>query len=104
MSTAYRIPLTPEAQLFSISLNGKAYAMRLLWNGYANVWQLDISDNLTGVAILSNLLVVAGTDLLEQYSYLDFGGQLIAQTTNDLNAPPTYDNLGITGELYFVVP
>jgi hypothetical protein len=104
MSTTYRIPLTPEAQLFTISLNGKAYAMRLIWNSYANVWQLDISDSLTGIAILTSLLVVAGTDLLEQYSYLNFGGQLIAQTTNDLNVPPTYSNLGVTGELYFIVP
>ncbi len=44
-----------------------------------------------------------GSDLLAPYAYLNFGGKLVAQTTNDTNAVPTMANLGSSGNLYFVV-
>ena len=62
---------------------------------------LDIAD-INGAAILSGLPIITGTDLLEQFGYLNFGGQLIAQTDFAVDLPPTYENLGQTGHLYWV--
>jgi hypothetical protein len=46
---------------------------------------------------------VTGTDLFEPFAYLNFGGKLVAQTDHDSGAIPTYENLGNTSHVYFVV-
>lgn len=101
MSTTYEIPLTPEAQNFSISLAGVSYQLSLKWGTFANAWLLDIADA-DGAPVLSGIPLVANTDLLSPYAYMNFGGQIVALTDNALDVPPTYDNLGTTGHLYFV--
>jgi hypothetical protein len=45
---------------------------------------------------------VPGIDLLEQFGYLNFGGELRVETDFDKNAPPTSANLGSQSHLYFV--
>ena len=103
MSTVYEIPTSPEAQNFSISLAGVSYQMGLLWSTAMSLWLISIADA-NEAPILTDIPMVANTDLLAPYPYLNFGGQLIAQTDNSPETPPTYDNLGITGHLYFVTP
>lgn len=97
----YEIPLSPEAQKFDIVLAGVDYLISVYWGTRTNTWLIDIA-NAAGTPILTGIPLVANTDLLAPYPYLNFGGQLIAQTDNAPNVPPTYDNLGITGHLYFV--
>ncbi len=99
----YKIPLTPEAQTFSIALAGINYQFKLAWNSIANLWTLDIADA-NEVPIISGIPLVANTDLLEPYPYLGFNGRLIAQTDGAPNVAPTYENLGSLGQLYFVTP
>lgn len=99
----YGVPLTNEAQVFSMGLAGVDYQFRLYWNEESLIWILDILDSLS-VPILSGIPLVAGVDLLSQFSYLGLGGSLTAYTEGDLNAPPTYDNLGITGKVTFTTP
>jgi hypothetical protein len=41
---------------------------------------------------------------LQQYQYLGFGVALLVATDGDLDAVPTYDNLGQQSHLYFYVP
>jgi hypothetical protein len=53
---------------------------------------------------LSGVPIITGADLLAQYAYMNFGGQLRAQTDGNLTAVPTYENLGNAGHLYFVTP
>lgn len=105
MSTTYNIPLTPsQPQQFLITLNGVTYTFVLKFNLNANAWVLDISDS-QGNLIVGGIALVTGTDLLAQYSYLNFGGQLIASTPTDpLNLPATFDDLGVTSIVQFVVP
>lgn len=100
MST-FEIPLTPSPQRFNISLNGVEYQLTFMWNNVNGSWILDIADN-TGAVILSGVPLITGADLLAQYGYLNFGGQLRVTTDNSPNAVPTYANLGINGHLYFV--
>ncbi len=102
MATAYEIPLVANPQNFSIALGGVSYNLNVYWNVAGSVWCLDIADSLNN-KILSGIPLVTGTDLLAPYAYLNFGGKLIAQTDQDLTAPPTFDNLGTAGHLYFVV-
>lgn len=97
----YEIPLTPEAQLFQIKLAGVTYSLNLVWNNVANAWVLDIADE-NNIPILRGIPLVPGVDLLGPYPYLNFGGQLVAQTDNGVTIPPTYDNLGTTSHLLFV--
>ena len=103
MSQAFEIPLTPNAQKFQITLAGKTYNMVLSWNSFSQLWALDINDS-NNVSIVSSILLVANVDLLSPYGYLNFGGALVAQTDNNLDLPPTYENFGITSHLYFVIP
>jgi hypothetical protein len=100
--TAYLIPLQATNQRVNVTLAGVQYQLTVRWNDMNQAWQLDIADQ-QGSAILSGIPIVTGGDLLAPFQYLNFGGQLIAQTTNDLTAVPTMQNLGSTGNLYFVV-
>jgi hypothetical protein len=106
MST-YEVPLTSQSQTFSVSLAGKQYQMALTWRDAplqpGGGWFLDISDP-NANAILSGIPLVTGIDLLEQYAYLNFGGQLWVVTDGDPTAIPTFSNLGSSAHLYFVVP
>lgn len=100
--TAYLVPLKATNQRFTITLSGVPYQCTVRWNDMNQAWQLDIADQ-QGNAIRTGIPIVTGTDLLRPYRYLNFGGQLIAQTTNDVDAVPTLTNMGGTGNLFFVV-
>lgn len=73
----------------------------LNWNRAALCWVLDIYD-VNDVPILQGVPLVCGADLLEQFAYLGLEGQLLAQTDHATDTPPTYDNLGLAGHLYFL--
>lgn len=102
MSTIYKIPLTPEAQIFKITLSGTDYWLTLT---YANTteggWILDIADANQDPLVVG-IPLVTGADLLAQYAYLGFAGRLIVQTTFNPDAVPTYQNLGSEAFLYWV--
>lgn len=99
----FEIPLTAQSQTFRVELAKVTYNMALLWCNGSDSWTLDIADK-DGVPILRGLPLVADTDLLAPYPYLNFGGQLIASTDDLPGIAPTYENLGGAGKLYFVTP
>lgn len=99
MST-YEIPLTNDPQTMSVMLGDTDYGLTLLWGTETNCWLLHI-DNADGVRILSNIPLVCGTDLLDPFAYLKFGGSLYASTDGDTFAVPTFSNLGTLGRVYF---
>lgn len=101
MTTPYEIPLSPDAQNFSITLNNVDYNFSLQWNEPSAAWKIDIADS-NNVNILCGIPLITGVDLLEPYAYLNFGGQLIVQTDHDTDNVPTFDNLGINGHLYWI--
>lgn len=99
-TTAYLIPLQAANQILQISLAGVIYQLRVRWNSPNQAWTLDIASA-SGAPIISGIPIVTGQNLLAPYAYLNLGGQLIAQTTNDTAAVPTLANLGSTGNLFF---
>ena len=104
MSTQYEIPLTPDAQSFIIALAGVKYTLTLTWNNMSSTWNLDIGDAVNN-PIVTGVPLVTGADLLEQYGYLNFGGQLINTTdgVGDVDdVPATYYNLGKISHLLYV--
>lgn len=96
----YEIPLSPNSQSFQIAILGTMYNMRVMWNVAMSSWILDIADA-NNTPILNGIPLVTGTDLLAPYAYLNFGGTLTVFTDGDLDAVPTYSNLGINSHLYF---
>lgn len=102
MTTPYEIPLSAQPQTLQITLNSVVYTLTVRWNNVSGAWILDIGDS-NNNPILCGIPLVTGCDLLAQHAYLNFGGQLIAQSDDNLNAPPALTTLGTTGHLYFVV-
>jgi len=102
MSTPYKVPLTPgKPQRITVSLAGTLYELTVKWCAPASCWILDIATS-TGEPVVSGIPLITGVNLLAQYAYLGIGGALVAQTDSDAGAVPTFDNLGDTGNLYFV--
>jgi len=100
---SYKIPLTPEPQRFEIQLGKVTYSIGLEWCEPNLSWILNLY-NAQETPILQGIPLVTGVDLFEQYEYLGLGGGLYATTSGDPNAPPTFENLGTLGHLYFVTP
>lgn len=104
MSATYLIPLLPQPQRLAVQLAGVNYNLRTYWNGPVGCWNMDIADA-DDNPILGGIALVTGADLLEQFGYLDFGGQLVVyDTVGPADAVPGFSGLGTTGGLYFVTP
>ena len=100
--SVYEIPLSPQPQKFSVALAGVTYNMTVKWNDNRANWFLDIADD-SDQPIVGGIPLTTGNDLLAQYKYLGFGGQLQVQTDFDTSQIPSYDNLGVSSHLFFVV-
>lgn len=103
MSTISEIPLIAQPQRLSVTLSGESYQLLVTWNAVSECWLLRIADS-SGVVLVSSIPLVTGTDLLEQFEYLGLGGELQVQTDGDVDAIPTFTNLGIEGRLYWIAP
>lgn len=100
----YEIPLSARPQTFGIALAGRNYTLTVQWRDVAEAgWVLDIADT-DGAPLLRGIPLVTGADLLAQYEHMGFGGELIVQSDFDVDAIPTWENLGETSHLYFVTP
>ncbi len=99
--TVYTIPLNGAPQQFTIALGTTVYTLLLFWNAVQQGWFLNIGDN-NNNPIVSGIPLVTGADLLAQYEYLNFGGSLYVQTASDVDAIPTFTNLGTNSNLFFV--
>lgn len=98
--TFSEIPLGPSPRKLQITLASVSYQLVTRWCDPISTWVLNILDA-NGNDILDGIPLVTGLDLLDQFGYLLFGGELIAQTDNAKDSPPTLANLGSTGHLYF---
>jgi hypothetical protein len=107
MASVYEIPLLPIPQRFSISLSGVTYTLTFQFRnegrpGVDGSWVLDIGDNL-GNPMVCGIPLVTGVNLLEQYNYMGFGGELWVVSDGDRTVPPTFTNIGTSSRVYWVV-
>jgi len=98
----FLIPLTNQPQEFSISIENRELTIFQRWNEFCNSWMIDISDTISNTPLIAGVPLVAGVDLLEPFPNLGFKGVLIVYTDGDSNAIPTFENLGIGSNLYYV--
>ncbi|AFC85923.1 phage baseplate plug family protein [Frateuria aurantia] len=99
--TVYQIPLDAAGQTIQAMIGSVQYQLTVQWRKFSG-WVLDIAST-DGTALVSGIPLVTGVDLLGQYGYLGIGGSLLMATNADPDAVPTYENLGTTSNLYFVV-
>jgi hypothetical protein len=99
---AYEIPLDPQAQTLTLNGGGNSYNLRVTWCSAADCWILDILDG-NSAPIVQGIPLITGVNLLSQYEYLGIGGALVVQTDSDPAVVPTYELLGVTGHLFYVV-
>lgn len=102
MSTAFEIPTQPQNQQFTIMLSGLQYTLIVRWNKFSDAWSMDVLD-VSGNDLLLGAPLVTGTDLLAQFAYLGIGGQMIVQSDGETDSVPTFESLGSTGHLYYVM-
>lgn len=102
MST-FLIPLANLPQSFDIALAGINYTLTCRWNSADEAgWELDIADADSGESIVAGLPLTTGTDVLSGLEYLGINGQLTVFTDGDDMAVPTFTNLGVESNLYFL--
>lgn len=100
---AYEIPLTPgRNQTVSVVLLNATYRLTLQWREAAQTWFLDIADD-AGNPLVQGLALVLGSNLLHQHQHLGIGGGLVVIFDTGTDAP-TFDNLGQSAHLLFIVP
>ena len=98
----YEIPTINKNQQFTIVLNSVKYTFTIIWSAANNTWVIDIGDY-QNTPIISGIPMVANVDLLKPFEHLNFSGKLIAVTDSSPNTPPTSENLGTSGHLYWVI-
>lgn len=87
----------------AINTNNSGNQMSLAWNPQSSNWIANIADS-TGNPLVNGVPLVTGANLVEQFGHLGFSGQLRTATDNAGDVPPTFNNLGTTGHMYFVGP
>lgn len=104
MAAVQEFPLRPEAQRMTIALGEIEYQFRFGWaDSTEGGWFIDIADA-TGNALINGLPLTAGEDVLQQFAYLNIGGEIRIETDGNVLFEPTYDNLGSNGKVFFITP
>ncbi len=99
----FLVPLQNLPQNFEISLAGVNYTLVSKWNdSNEGGWVLDIFDAVTNLPIVANIPLITGTNCLDGLDYLGLNGELIVYTDGDETAVPTFENLGVESNLYFL--
>lgn len=94
------IPLSPDNQQFTITINGVNYSILTLWRDEAG-WVIDLLDS-SEVAIVTGIPLVTGTNLLGQFGFLHPGFGLVVVCDDPAQNYPTRDDLGIKSHLLVI--
>lgn len=104
MADAFQFPLRKGPQKFSVQLGANEYQVSLAYAAAPDGgWTLTIAD-LAGKTLLAGVMVTSGEDIMQQFAYLGIPGAIYAATDNDADIPPTFANLGVEGQLFYVSP
>jgi hypothetical protein len=100
----YLIPIQGSIpQTFQIPLAGGNYVLTFKWNNMLEGgWVMDLGDADTGDVLCGSIPLICGCNLLAGLEYLGIGGLFVVQTNGLPDAVPTFTNLGIDSNLYFL--
>lgn len=99
----FLIPLINGPQSFQIALAGVNYTLVVKWNDAPDAgWEFDLLDADTNTYLVAGQTLITGADCLSGLEYLGIGGLFIVYTNGNADAVPTFENLGIDSNLYFV--
>ncbi len=100
----FLIPLSNNPQTFQIALGGVNYILTVKWNQSADAgWEFDLTDADTNTPLIFGAPLITGANCLAGLEYLGIGGLFIVETDGNPDAVPTFENLGVNSNLYFVV-
>lgn len=101
--TTFLVPLTNIPQIFEIALAGVNYLLSCRWNDAPDAgWVMDLALGDTSEVLACNIPLITGADCLAGLGYLGIDGQLVVFTDGDDTAVPTFTNLGVEANLYFL--
>lgn len=102
MPNFFKIPLSPQPQRIKVRLGAVTYQLTLKYaNTVEGGWVMDIADE-NANPIINGIPLITGRNLLEPYPQFGFAGRMWVQTADDPDAVPTFDNLGVAANLYWV--
>lgn len=85
-----------------VDLGAKTYVFKTQWNVPMQCWILDIYDDLE-TPLVRGIPLITGTDLLQQFEYLEFGGMLLVWSTEGpWYVVPSFQSLGSNSNVYYV--
>lgn len=101
------IPLTGDPnQTFTVTISGETRNITLIltqsYNEQAGYWVLGINDQ-SNNPIISNIPMLCGQDLLEQYQYMDIGNLLVVNISDQAIEYPNANNIAGNFELVWVL-
>ncbi|KDA93341.1 phage baseplate plug family protein [Pantoea agglomerans] len=94
------IPLSPDNQQFTTTINGINYSILTLWRDEAG-WVIDLLNS-SSIAIVTGIPLVTGANLLEQFGFLRLGFGLVVVCDDPAQGYPTRDDLGLRSHLLAV--
>lgn len=91
-------------QRFRIDLSGVGYTLTFQYrDADEGGWVLDIGDP-ENIPLACGIPLVTGGDLLAQYAYLGFRGELWVRSDGNPETLPTFAGLGRTSHVYWIGP
>jgi|SRR5271165_2571107 len=102
VDTQFLIPLDNTPETFGITLGNIDYTITTQYNASDDGgWVMSIANATTGTVLASNIPLITGGDCLAGLEYLGIEGVMIVSTDGDNAAVPTFDDLGVSSNLYF---
>jgi hypothetical protein len=106
MASIYQIPLLQDEpdQIVDIELDGNPYRLRVFWNDRFGYWALSVYT-VSDVIILSAVKMVQDYPLIGRFADTRLpGGDLIFLREKGSALRPSYDDIGVTHNLYYYRP
>ena len=95
------IPLNPFSEQIENEIVGQNFSFKTRWNEFLRRWVLDIGRNKNDW-LISNIAMVAGADLLDQYEHLKLGWKLVLQVDGRPEDEADESNLGKEARLLVI--
>lgn len=97
----FEIPLNPFSECFEIEIEGQKYTFKTRWNPFLKRWVLDLCRSKND-CLISNLAMVACTDLAYQYEHLKLGWKFVLQVDGQPESEADEKNLGKEARLLVI--